>query len=60
MEHPIITEPFEVIAIDIVGPLPKDKSGENIISLASRWPGAVPLRTMMATEVEKCLVSIFC
>ena len=63
VERPVITEPFEMIAVDIVGPLPKGKGGAKylltMICLASRWPEALPLRTMTATEVAEGLVGIF-
>ncbi len=52
-----------MIAVDIVGPLPKGKGGAKylltIICLASRWPEALPLRTMTATEAAEGLVGIF-
>ena len=54
--------PYESIATDIVGPLPKGKGGARfiltMICLVSRWPEAVPLRTASASEVAG-LVSIF-
>ena len=52
MEREVLTEPFEVIAFDIVGPLPKGKGGCRFvltaICMASKWPEAIPLRTITA------------
>lgn len=63
IERPIIMEPNEVVAIDIVGPLPKGKGGAKYlltcICLASRWPDAIPMRTASAGEVAEALLSIF-
>ncbi len=62
-ERPIVTEPFEYVAVDIVGPLPKAKGGVQYIltfvCMATRWPEGVPMRTGSASEVAKGLVSIF-
>ena len=50
---PVISTPFERIAIDIVGPLERTKSGNKYILLmcdyATRWPEAEPLKSI---EVE--------
>ncbi len=63
VECPIISEPFESVAIDLVGPLPKGKGGARFIltfvCLASRWPEAVPMRTGSSSEVAEGLISIF-
>ena len=49
VERPVLSEPFESVAIDIVGSLPKGKGGcrylLTYICLATRWPEAVPLGT---------------
>ena len=41
-ERPLVIEPFETIAIDLVGPLPKGKGGCQFIltsiCLATKWP----------------------
>ncbi len=62
-ERPIVTEPFESVAVDIVGPLPKAKGGVQYIltfvCMATRWPEGVPMRTGSASEVAEGLVSIF-
>ncbi len=63
MERPIVTEPFESVAVDIVGPLPKGKGGARFIltciCMATRWPEAVAMRSGSASEVADGLVSIF-
>ena len=63
MERPVIAEPFESVAVDTVGPLPKGKGGARFvltyICMASRWPEATPMRTGSASEVAEGLVGIF-
>ena len=63
VERPIVSEPFESMAMDIVGPLPKGKGGAlyllTTICMATRWPDAEPLRTLSSTEVAEALVKIF-
>ncbi len=63
VERPILAEPFESVAIDLVGPLPKGKGGNGYIltyvCLATKWPEAVPLRSITAKAVMDGLWSIF-
>ncbi len=63
VEQPVLAEPFENVAIDLVGPLPKGKGGcryiLTYICLATRWPEAVPLRSITAKSVVEGLWSIF-
>ncbi len=60
---PIIREPFERIAMDIVGPLPRSRTGNRYILVicdySTRYPEAVPLRTIDAEHVAKELVVFF-
>ena len=60
---PVITEPFEKIVIDCVGPLPKTKRGNQylltIIDVASRYPEAIPLRRITTKNVVKALIKFF-
>ncbi len=63
VERPIFSEPFEVVAVDIVGPLPPGK-GEmsyllTAICMATRWPDVIPLRSITAKAVAEGLISIF-
>lgn len=60
---PVIGEPFEHIIVDCVGPLPKTKAGNRYVltmmCAATRFPEAVPLRTLRAKAVVKALVKFF-
>ena len=63
VDRPLLSEPFESVAVDIVGPLPKGKGGcrylLTYICLATRWPEAVPLRSVTAKSVADGLWEIF-
>lgn len=60
---PVIGEPFERLIIDCVGPLPKSKSGHQyvltIMCAATRYPEAIPLRTLKGKTVVQKLIK-FC
>ena len=60
---PIIGEPFERIAMDIVGPLPRSRAGNRFILVvcdyATRYPEAIPLRTIDAETIAEELVKLF-
>ncbi len=60
---PVISDPFERLIVDCVWPLPKAKSGHQyiltIMCAATRFPEAVPLRTLKAKVVVKELLK-FC
>ena len=60
---PIMEEPFKRIAMDIVGPLPRSSSGKRYILVicdyATRYPGAIVLRTMDAPAVAEELLKFF-
>ena len=62
-ERTVMSEPFESMAVDIVGPMPKGKGGCRFlltaICMASRWPEAIPLRTITAKAVAAGLVEVF-
>jgi len=59
----VVTQPFQDVAIDIVGPFPTAVGGFRflliIIDDASRWPEAIPLRSATAKVVISNLTSIF-
>ena len=57
---PIIKTPFDRLALDIVGPLPKTSRGHRyilvLVDYATRYPEALPLR---AKAVAKELILLF-
>lgn len=61
---PIISEPFARVAMDIVRPLPRSKSGNKYILVmcdyATCYPEAVPLKTTDAVSVAEELLKVFC
>ena len=63
IEREVLTEPFEVLAFDIVGPMPKGKGGCRFlltaICMASKWPEAIPLRSITAKAVAQGMMEIF-
>ena len=63
VERPILTMPFESLAVDIVGPFPKCKGGVRYVlttlCLATKWPDAVPLRSVTAKAVMEGLWQMF-
>ena len=60
---PIISQPFERIAMDVVGPLLKSSSGNRFILVicdyATRYPEAVPMRSVDAASVAEELMKLF-
>ncbi len=62
VQRPVLTQPFESVAVDLVGPLPKGKRGSRFmftyICLSSRWPEALPMRTASAQEAAQCFLQI--
>lgn len=60
---PIMGEPFQRIAMDIVGPLPKTRRGNEYVLVisdyATRYPEAVPLRQFTALTVAEELINVF-
>ena len=63
IEREVLTEPFEVLGFDLVGPFPKGKGGFQYvltaICMSSRWPEAIPLKTITAKAVAAGMVEIF-
>ncbi len=61
--RPVITQPFQSVAIDLVGPLPKGKGGCQFIltsiCLATKWPSALALKSTTARAVAEALWGIF-
>ena len=60
---PVVEEPFGPIAMDIVGPLPKNRSGKRyvlvICDYATRYSEAVALRSTDVEHVTEELVTVF-
>ena len=60
---PIVGEPFKRIAMDIIGPLPKSRSGNRFILVicdyATRYPEAIPLKRIDAEHIAEELVQVF-
>ena len=60
---PIIVTPFDRIALDIVGPLPKTSRGHRyilvLVDYATPYPEAQPLRAATAKAVARELMLLF-
>ena len=63
IEREVLSEPFEVMAFDLVGPFPKGVGGYRYvltaICMGSKWPEAIPLKSMTARAVATGMVEIF-
>ncbi|CAM5118606.1 unnamed protein product [Eretmochelys imbricata] len=57
-----VSQPWELVGMDLIGPLPATKKGYQYILAAmdylTRWVDAFPLRTKSAYEVAKKIYSI--
>jgi len=62
--RPVISVPFESVALDLVSSLPRGKRGYKsfftYVCLATRWPEVIPLKYITAQRVTEGLVEIFC
>ncbi|KAL4001114.1 caldesmon [Sarotherodon galilaeus] len=60
---PIMDVPYERIAMDIIGPLPKSSNGHKyalvICDYATRYPDVYPLRSLQVKHIVRCLVDLF-
>ncbi|XP_026112910.1 uncharacterized protein LOC113091546 isoform X1 [Carassius auratus] len=60
---PMVSEPFEHVIVDCVGPFPRSKSGYKylltIMCVTTRFPEAVPLRSITARAITKALIKFF-
>ena len=60
---PVIDEPFRKIEIDCVGPLPRTMRGNQyiltIMCVSTRFPEAIPLRSIYAKNIVRELVKFF-
>ena len=63
MPLPVIDQPWQRVAIDIVGPLERSRTGNKyiltIMDFATRYPEAVPLRKIDARTVADALCQTF-
>ena len=63
INFPVVGEPFEEVVIDLVGPLPKSKKGNqyilSIMDRMSRYPEAIPIRNGKAKTVIFHLIHYF-
>ena len=62
---PLIDEPFQRVAVDLVGPIqPATTKGNRyiltLVDYATRFPEAVPLSNIETERVAEALVDIFC
>ena len=61
--RPILSEPFEAIACDLIGPFQKGRHGYRYVltsvCLATRWPTAIPLKNIRAGTVAQGLIETF-
>ncbi len=60
---PVIREPFSRVAMDIVRPLPRSRSGNKYVLVlcdyATRYPEAVPLKNTDAETIAEELLTLF-
>lgn len=60
---PVVVQPFEKVAIDLVGPFERSPQGFRVVltmmDLATRWPEAIPLKKATAMEVAEALCDLF-
>ena len=60
---PVVSEPFHRIAMDLVGPLERTRKGNKfilvIVDYATRYPEAIPLKTIDAETIAEELVKVF-
>ena len=63
IERQVMTEPFESLGFDIVGPFPTGKGGYRFlltaICMATKWPEALPLKSITAKSVAMGMIDIF-
>ena len=63
IEREVLSEPFEVLAMDLVGPFPVGKGGYThlltAVCMSSKWPEIVPLKTTTAEAVAEAMMTVF-
>ena len=60
---PVLSEPFKRIAMDIIGPLPRSRSGKKYVLVicdhATRYPETIPLHSTDASHIAEVLIGVF-
>ena len=60
---PVISRPWEQVALDVVGPLKRTKQGNvyilTLMDFASRWPEAIPLKKADAEATADAMLEVF-
>ena len=63
VQRQVMTEPYESLALDIVGPFPAAKGGFKYIltciDQATKWPETLPLRNVTAKTIARELMVLF-
>ena len=63
MPLPIMRQPFSLIAMDMVGPLPRSRSGNKYVLVlcdyATRYPEAIPIKNTDTETVAEELLALF-
>ena len=63
IEREVLSEPFEVLAMDLVGPFPKGKGGYThvltTVCMSSKWPEIIPLKSITAKAVAEAMMQVF-
>ena len=63
VKTPVLTEPFECLAMDLVGPFERSKQGYKylltVICCATRYPEAILLKSIEANDVAEGLLEVF-
>ncbi len=63
VERPVLSQPFEQIALVLVRPLPKGKGGARFILTAAcmvtRLPEAIALKSITAKSIAESVIDIF-
>ena len=63
-EMPIISTPFDRVAVDIIGPIHPVSENRNryiltVVDYATRYPEAVPLRSIETERIAEALLEVF-
>lgn len=60
---PVVAEPWDFVAMDIVGPFPRTKRGHKylltLIDLSTRFPEAIPVKAIDCASLIEPMVRVF-